>query len=570
MNKANILKKFWEGMCYSLSSSNVKRVLRRYKTHRREKDLSKTVRLAVVGTPSSGKSFLLNDLMDALACMGGSLFPLERDGFSYEEFCRFSPNQAGTGGQTPLYACRRADHYGQTILYERKEYDFDFLNIPGEIFRDEKNIQSYLELRRALNVGNKLFQVSTYTTDSSDEERLVIEPKLKSKITDSDRASISTKSLNKERFRDWSDIFGDLCEKGFKLKDGSQRSVSGKVLLRNFFEYDTDSVIRSISDLIETRQISVPFDELRFNNESLDRHFVFFQYCSLATDIVLCDRIYVKVDDSQNELNPGKLAENIASFLDNKKEKMPNVYLAFRNVDFLLKTKENSYKTLNRVLQKELTYERRRNVVYSIFCYAMLHHVYGYTIPTEEFRNKMGLPVDKPFKLVDNVEVDKETVENIEEAYVDFNGGDGIVYNAVSLESHIKSRIGGKGQAFRRLLDQSRKGLKGKMDRQENGITPHVYFTCTPITEDFDIYENRIVKVTKDYTGKTILEDVTSTPEQGTNSYEFYRGEGLNDAFSAQNSCACFGSYQLLMDIMIQHGICNKFEDGQLLRMLRQ
>ena len=117
MEKVNIFKMIWEKVSYSLSSSNVKRVVRRYKTHRREKDLSKTVRLAVVGTPSSGKSFLLNDLMDALACMGGSLFPLERDGFSYEEFCRFSPNQAGTGGQTPLYACRRADHYGQTIVY---------------------------------------------------------------------------------------------------------------------------------------------------------------------------------------------------------------------------------------------------------------------------------------------------------------------------------------------------------------------------------------------------------------------------------------------------------------------
>ena len=567
MNKSvQYFKNLWKSFQFALSSSNIKRKLRRIKTHNREKNLTKTIRLAVVGTPSSGKSFLLRDLMDALASMGGSVHLLERDGFSYEEFSHFSPNQAGSGGQTPLYACRRSDHYGQTILQGRKEYDFDFLNIPGEIFKEEQDIQYYLALRRALNVNKNLFVVSTYATDSSDEERLILEPKYNSLVTDNDRNSTSSNNLNKERFREWNDIFGDLCEKGFKLREGSQRSVRGKQMLRHFFEYDTDSVIRSISDLIETRQISVPFDEPYFNNTKLDRAFVFFQYCSLATDIVLCDRIFVKVDDNQKEIDFGRLAFNLSSFLDSKKVKMPNVYLAFRNVDFLLKAKEAAYKALYEKLS-DLSYERSRNIIYSIFNYAMLHYVFKYTIPVEEFNNKMGIPMDYNLELVPGKTAGTEAPEDIENTYVDLSGGGGIIHNAIDLKTHITSRIGGQGQAFRRLLGQT-----GWLQRRNQSIIPHVYFTCTPITEVFDIYENRIIKETKDAEGNVIkIEDITGSENvrQGTNSYEFYRGEGLNNTYSAQSSCACFGSYQLLMDIMIQHDIYDKFEDGQLLRLLR-
>ena len=551
------LKGYWQKALFSVSKLNLSRKWKRFLAHRRENDPRKTIRLAVVGARSSGKTFFLRDIIDALNRKGAAYYPLERDGFCYKGFDTFLRSQS----RTDVYVCRRSDHYGQNVSIGRKDYDFDFLNIPGEIFRTEDNIRSYIEIRDQLNSKRKLFAVTTYITEGSDEERLIIEPRKGSTIKDSDRKYQTSRGLNKSDFRDWGDIYGNLYEQGFKLKEGSQRSVSGKELLRNFFEYDTDSVIRSISDLIKSNQIT--FDSAKFEDTDIKKFFVFFQYCALATDVVLCDRIFVKVEDGTDELSFGTLTDNLSNFFNDKKLKKPHVYLAFRNVDFLLKTKEAAYKNLCNEVLKDVEHERKWNIIYSLFNYSILHKIFGYTIPESEFYAKMGIP-GQNIKILPSGSLKPEDMEN---AFVDFNANGGIIHNARDLKNHIETRIGGRGQAFQRLLIQT-----GWTQKKEQAIVPHVYFTCTPITENFDIYENRIVLQIKDGQGNVIEErDVTGTQEQskGTNSFEFYRGEGLGDKFSEQSSCACFGSYQLLMDILIQHGIFDKFEDGQLLRMLR-
>lgn len=558
MSFINDLKGYCQKALFTVSWFNMSRKWKRFNTHRREKAPRKTIRLAVVGARSSGKTFFLRDMIDALNRKGAAYYPLERDGFCYKGFDSFLRTQS----RTDVYVCRRSDHYGQNVSIERKDFDFDFLNIPGEIFRTEENIRSYIDIRDQLNSKRKLFTVTTYISEGSDEEFLIIEPRKGTTITVSDRQNQRTRGLNRSNFREWGDIFGNLNEQGFKLKEGSQRSVSGKELLRNFFEYDTDSVIRSIGDLIKTNQIA--FDSTKFENTDINKFFVFFQYCALATDVVLCDRIFVKMEDHSDDLSFGTLTDNLSSFFNDKKLKKPHVYLAFRNVDFLLKTKEDVYKNLCNEVLKDVEHERKWNIIYSLFNYSMLHYVFGYNIPDAEFNGKMGI-LGNNIKILSNGSIKADDITN---AFVDFDANGGIIHNARGdLKNHIETRIGGRGNAFQRLLIQT-----GWVQKRGQTIIPHVYFTCTPITERFDIYENRIILETKDKNGNVIeTKDVTGTQEQakGFNSYDFYRGEGLSDKFSEQSSCACFGSYQLLMDILIQHGIFDKFEDGQLLRMLR-
>ena len=474
--------------------------------------------------------------------MGAAYFPLERDGFFYKEFSTFSRNQS----QTERYACRRSDHYGQTVVHGRKEYDFDFLNIPGEVFSNKENINLYLKIKGLLK--DKKFKVATYINDS-DMELLIVEPGSNSSITEDDRRQEQAGSLNRTQFRSWGDIFGNLNEQGYKLCEESQHSIKGKDLLKHFFEYDTDSVVQSIKDLLPEKSQPGDINSTDFESLGHDRNFVFFQYCALATDIVLCDRIFVKVvdkDEKAEKLEFGTLANNLAVFFDDKKMKMPHVYLAFRNVDFLLKAKEKEYQRLCSEVFKNFEPDRKRNVIYSLFNYSILHRIFNYTIPNDDFENKMGIPQGQSV----NIFPKERTVntEDIDNRFVDFNGNGGIVYQARDLENHIVTRIGGQGQSFQRLLSQT--GWK-----RENGqkIVPHVYFTCTPITEDFCIYEN----------------PKAEEQDKGFNIYDFYLNGNPDDRFSDQNSCVCFGSYQLLMDILIQHKIFNRFNDGSLLRMLR-
>lgn len=520
--------------------NNTPRLWRRWCERRKANNPKKVIRLAVVGAKSSGKSFFLRDIIDALSARGCSRDKLYRTGFYYKSFDRFERNQT----QTDVYVCRHENHFGQVVNMDRKTFELDFLNIPGEIFRTKENIQHYKELHDKLDVNSKLFTVTSYISESSDEEILIVEARWKSTITDTDRSYASPPSmLSNTRFLNWQEIFGSLNSKGFKPLEGSRRHVSGKTLLKNFFEYHTDSAMQSISDLLKTRQIDVSFSDADFDGQNINKAFIFFQYCTLATDMVICDRVFVKVEDTQEDMNFVSMVEHLASFLDTRERRMPNVFLALRNVDYLLKQKEDNYKELDSVILKgqwaeEVEKDRKRNAIYSLFYYAMLNHLYGYTIKDKDFNAKIGIP--QGFTGID------KDITHIVANYLDLTFNGGYVHNPTgNLKLHILTRIGSSGQAFRRILDQT--GCK-----QKNEPVPHVYFTCTPITEDYDIYENRI-------------------PEEGGDQYEpneFYR-EGINDRFSERGSCACFGSYQLLTDILVQHGILNSPTVGLLLRELQ-
>ena len=516
--------------------NNIPRWWKRKCERKRANDPKKVIRLAVVGVKSSGKSFFLRDIIDALRSNGGAYYPLSRTEFQYQDFSHYERNQK----QTDPYACRQENHFGQTVVMDRKEFDFDFLNIPGEIFKTKQDIQKYIDLRSALDVKSKLFTVTTYKNETSDEEILFVEARTGTSITNNDRGYVlpDNWTLSTERFLEWKEIFGSLTAKGFTPLTGSRRDISGKTLLENFFEYQTDSVIQSISDLLKTHRINIQgLDSTDFKEGQHGKAFVFFQYCTLATDIVICDRIFAKVKDEQQDMDFGELVDQLSTFL-NRRESKPNVYLALRNVDFLLKQKEVAYKTLHSEILKGMAYEKKRNIIYSLFYYAIHHYLYGYPVWDKDFNYKIGLP--DQFRGID------KNIQAIIATYLDTTANGGIVHNAENnLKNHITSRIGGQGRAFQQILNQA--GWVQHPDA--TSLVPHVYFTCTPITEDYDIYENET--------------------DDGFESNEFYRDKDKNKKFSERNSCACFGSFQLLMDILVQHGIFDNPPMGQLLRELQ-
>lgn len=522
------------------------------------------IRLAVVGTTSSGKSFLLQDILTSLKSMSGIYHPLENGLQEFKDFGNYSPDEFGGDGGTPLYSCRQGNHYGSAMKHNNNtnaKYDMDFLNIPGEIFAEPKSgvsrLQAFTKLRDKLRKTSKVFSVTLWMSDTG-EQKWIVEPNNAAAPTAADRAAMS--SINPKTlvtsFKTWAQIFSELNEGKYKPVKGSAKRINGADLLKHFFEYDTDSVIRSIQEWIRTRNIAdLGFDADDFQGNAYDRSFVFFHYCSLATDIVICDRIFTS-EKPEDEMSFGELINGINSFMkDSSESDELHVYLAFRNVDFIMYPKEANYQKLNSETLSQVVSTKRHNAIYSLFTYAMQHYINRkLEIKRDLLSEFIGMPEEKILApgVTDAITPDGVTdnADKLVDALLDVSGGSGFLKeDQPDLYGHIKSRLGGNdGQGFRLLLTRTRT-KKGDENLAVGTIVPHVYFSCTPITCEYDIYQNYNV-------GGRPAPDFKKTIK------------GKDYYFSNCNSKVCFGSYQLTMDILVQHGLGN-FIVGDLLRIMQ-
>ena len=276
----------------------------------------------------------------------------------------------------------------------------------------------------------------------------------------------------------------------------------------------------------------------------------------MATDIVICDRIFTS-DQPSDEMSFGDLTKGLDSFIDDCSEsEQLHVYLAFRNVDFIMYPREENYQLLNKQTLRDMSPDKRRNAIYSLFAYAIQHYLDGnLAVGREELSDFIGMPPEKIAASETTAAVSPENVSfdvaQLAEALLDVTGGSGYLKkDTPDLRAHINSRLGGDdGHAFRMLLKRTKMKM-GKDNNAVEKIVPHVYFSCTPITSEYDIYQN------------FNLEDGRPAPD-----FEKVIN-GKNYRFHLQNSNVCFGSYQLAMDILSQHQLGN-FMVGDLLRIMQ-
>lgn len=512
----------------------------------------KRIRLAVVGAPSSGKSFLLKDIIDALYRLGYAIYDSDRleheDGFRYTDFGNYSPNQKGGNGQTPVYACRHRDHYGQRCSGFRK-FDLDFLNIPGEIFTKER-LRGFNSLKRELDKRSALFVECTYVNQAGDQ-RLIVEAREEFSRIEGARESTETGEKDTQFFSNWLQIFGELNTGGYQCTN--RRALTGKKLLKKFFRYDTDSVMQSIADLIANGQITCPeIQSVDAFYEVHMREFVFFHYCSLATDIVVCDRVFEPKDrqkdkrkDEQKdkqftEITFAELSAQLMQFLRVESHvKNIHLYLALRNIDYLLQKPEveQAYQQLLAKL-KQQPYALSnggcawRNALYSLFAYTLLGHAELLNPTKTDLDELLGMDAELVKELPDNA-------KELEKRFLDIEQSQQHLHNSDTVRLHIQSRVNG----FMPLLQQTKW-------RQRNNMSvgvPHVHFSCTPITEYFEVFRN-------------------ADETKGQEASQFYR-DGVKMTFGEQNSNMCFGSLQLCIDILRQHDmIGDDIATGNLLK----
>lgn len=466
---------------------------------------AKKIRIAVIGTRSSGKSFLLYDMIHAFSILGyhPESLPLDYPHSSFGTFFYdiFNKQTGGMRG-TEMYACRTDDHYGaylsgNSILQSiPNSFSVDFLNIPGEIFMPERTnrIDSFFKLKRLIEkMEGDLFRLSIWKEEKTGHRIKLLLPKdLNLKVFHAFRASQTDRYGN---YMTWNNILYILEDENYHQI--SNRRINGKYIFEHITELNTDSVICTIEACwgkLNASKHGITDWEL------IKKDFYHLAYCQMATDIVICSRLPNDIVTESQSILP--LAEVALNFLQKQTDKTPHVYMAFRCADSIIYPDRFRFKSEND-LKKKI---KDRNNLYTQFV----------------------LQLQK-----------------------DLESGGNMPESAKNVVEHIKNSVGTthehpvqtllnfsyrEGTALRRLLRH--KTVYELFVSSHYPIPPHVYFTTTPIDSGFHIYENDTNDVTRFY----------------------YKDEGGRKSFTREiqkdmSNHLCFGSLQLLTDILLQNRV---------------
>lgn len=497
------------------------------------------IRLAVVGGPSSGKTYLLSDFIQALGSLNVLCFRMENPDFPGNGFVQFKPDiiNHGAAVETEVYAGRRGYHYGATCKESStgKKLDIEFVNIPGESF---EHTAQYNALKGALERHKpKSFRVVTYKNKNTGEVRLVVELADR-KLPSSEDIEGATLPEPEDRYLEYltrNAIYKELKDLNYTRTTSCK--INGKALLKNMDLYYTDSVLESIGEIISQLNVAaIPSYDAFFDEKF---HFYFLHFCESATDIVVCDKIFTPKNTVDKVFSTGNLMSLIVDFYNSNDAKGPSAYLAYRGTDFMLQGKEQAYKALVRKLQqKGRTPEMIKNAVYSLFEYLVWREISpAQDMDPKLFERTLGLQLEDI----------SEDGELHPENYVNFEPENGTARTQNGdTRQHIDAQIGTKGQAFNGLLNYAYPNMKTKLPPYLSNIPAHAYFTATPITQNFEIFVND-----------------PQNPARFSNSSGRY--------FDQQNSSFNFGVSQLCLDLLKQHGITiNAAMRGDLLNSKRR
>lgn len=288
----------------------------------RLKNLKKnTIRIAIAGNVSSGKSFLMVDMVEMLSRLN-----IVKTG----TLGGYKPKDHGKGpsGKTEIYLVRKDNN----DFYEA-ELDggkmIQILDMPGEAFNDStKNL--FYELLNALIKSDYIFVKEIYSKNENDCKNLL---KYKEHLSHNDVEA--PQNLEKEYYHTVDEMKKFYVGKGYVHKKSV--SVTGRYIILHFMEYDTDSVMYAIEEAWKDG-LGLPLEKLEeFKAKKKDMFFWF--YTLLSTDIIFCYMLA-----SQNSLQKGA-ASNIGvpfvNLYDIKKAQSyidveRNYYLVYRGVDSMI------------------------------------------------------------------------------------------------------------------------------------------------------------------------------------------------------------------------------------------
>lgn len=512
------------------------------------------ISLAIIGVPASGKSYLISDLIESFRSMGLQYYDLQREGIAYRGFGAYDTDVMGAEGMmgTPLYACRAGNHYGARMKGGEHTFEIDFLNIPGEIFDAQReNLRTFFLVRNALKTkAARRFLLVTWKRDNDVE--YIVEPiGVNQYVSDqiaAARTSHITENAEARRasYMDWPQIFAEINEHGRHLSPVSQRVISGKELMDHITEYNVDSVMRSIAEVIPS--ILPEIDKTDFMTRYASA-FYFLNFCSRATDIVICDKMILPTGDNPKrpQLDFGPFLLSLESFFTDEalaRSHRPNVYMAYRGTDFLIKSREAAWRAFaNSPAIDALLPDERRNIIYGLINALIYHHYNTLYCPTAaELNQHIGLPEDYDWGVADGESI----TDRLTERFMDFHPEGGTVMTQGSLLDLFRSHQGGPLEHLMARAYGNHEPDGSPLDR----LKRHIYYTATPVSEDIIVFDN----------------------DAESHNTRFVRHDIMGDTryFDNYGSHLCLGTFQLCLDILYQHDLADNANFGDIYYYLQQ
>lgn len=399
----------------------------------------RSIRLAVVGNTAAGKTYFLEDVNTFLVSTDFGYSPSSNvapfsyiSNFPIDARNAKKPDRQNQSGESNLsfertltYACRHNDQYCVKLSGNGcKEYDFRYLDIPGEAISQEKLSgcnKIYNELKNNSEKNIWLYEWKDphseriYKTVSS--EQITIE-----NIGQCDEDNKYKKNINTIRPESYSTSneflpwFKEECGKFI-----SETKVSGKYFIENYYDIVPDS---SFDYLCRTYQsYRTGFDDEKFGE--LASVFYFYYFLFQATDIVIIVR--------KGEKEEATLLNNTACLRDLKDA---HKYLGIKGVDAFFEKSKFS-KHCNNVKKKN-----ELNSIYSTLAKAIGGKLYNNQGETKSNSNNV-VTADDVIIMTDDQKV---------------------------------------------FVNQSINGIVQLVgSNKKNNIPRHTYFLATPITKEYNI-----------------------------------------------------------------------------------
>lgn len=540
------------------------------------------LRLAVIGATASGKSYLLTDAVAALVKMG--FRPHDVDGHPSTSMFESLVNDYSTGvNSTPVYACRPTNHFASRYESEQRGgFTLNFLDIPGEVVTQDSINEASAIIRALSKHKSKDFIEKTWSNGSrtwktvefsaahngSSQENSPEESKqtsitlagaqdskqsLLGNIKTDDQTVILNNGGRTRAYQSNEVVFKELRTQRFSVI-GTERSISGQHILGHFEEYVTDTVINAIIDAWEALDLDAELTNVSCNEtygntlrqddskktrfvKVYKNHFYFHYYIFFATDIVICDKCTLPdglpIDQKEKTDSTKHFWGMIAALkvmFGQKGISKKELYLAFKGIDAVMQQSRIQQ------LWKKTT---DLNLCYSHFLailFAMYHqgnqdkeNVFDEDNEDSSSNNEGCLATDLDAYgefVAGNTMVPKLCFKD----YIDPSIYPQYIKNEESIQTtsimpfyeHIFNRIAsflGIPDAIGVPKDPSCVG------NCFGGVPPHVHFTATPIDNGFTICEHD-----KEHENR------------------LFKGNAADPSMRI-----CFGTRQLVTDILLQH-----------------
>lgn len=347
----------------------------------------KEIRLAVIGQTSSGKTYLLVDLCQAIAQMGYTERNDAKSPFRYvgQFINKVVDPEEGTIG-TPQYICRQENHYKTNYQsVSGGSFSLEFIDIPGD-YLTCNSIEVFIGIIKALTLcEDKIFNVYTWNSPNDKKTQKIVKFESADSVKDSGvKASVEEdqqlpeiglpdivgkqnskttkdgKKYNSEKeILPTSVVEENLKEKGYTCEKKIVK-YSGQKLLEDFYQLVSDTVINAIVDAWDVLDIQIDLKEktsktdakqgindtdspkTRFVNVYKSQ-FYFLYFCLSATDIVLCDKMAVPsaknlTKSAEDEFSQMSIAlKTFKSLLPSLEiEAQKNWYMVFKGADSII------------------------------------------------------------------------------------------------------------------------------------------------------------------------------------------------------------------------------------------